>query len=106
MEEFLPAKHNKKTVAVAVEDTKLMGRSREEERRVKEAIVEKNEASSTLFSRTLETKISTVWVEFDEEDPQTSSFSFLGLGDQLAAVADDLLTEGESSTAGKAMHLL
>ncbi|KAG1331243.1 Clathrin assembly protein [Cocos nucifera] len=103
MEELLPTKHNK-TVSVAFEDARLMERSRGEESMVKESKVEKNEGSSTLFSQKLETKISTVWVEFGEEE--SSTFSFVGLDDQLAAVADDLLTEGESSTAGKAMHLL
>ncbi|XP_008808976.2 putative clathrin assembly protein At1g33340 [Phoenix dactylifera] len=106
MEEFLPTEHNK-TASVASEDTKLTRRIREGESMVQEAKVEEmNEASSTLFSKKLETKISTVWVEFDEEDSQTSTFFLPGLDDRLAGVADDLLTEGESSTTGQAMHLL
>ncbi|XP_008782094.2 putative clathrin assembly protein At1g33340 [Phoenix dactylifera] len=94
MEEFLPAKHNK-TVSVAFEDAKLTGRSREEECAVQETKL-------PLFSQKLETKISTVWVEFDEEDSQASStFSFVGPDNRSATVADDLPTEGESSTTGK-----
>nr|XP_010930468.1 putative clathrin assembly protein At1g33340 [Elaeis guineensis] len=104
MEEFLATKCNE-TASVASEDPKLMRRIREGESIVQEAKVkEKNEASSTLFSQKLETKISTVWVEFDEEDSQTSNFFLTGLDHRLAGVADDSPTEGESS--GQAMHLL
>ncbi|WOL11239.1 hypothetical protein Cni_G20001 [Canna indica] len=55
---------------------------------VQEDKLELDEASSILFSKRLETTISTVWVEFDEEeDSQTSSFSFRGLEDCLTGAS-------------------
>ncbi|XP_077231727.1 ENTH/ANTH/VHS superfamily protein [Tasmannia lanceolata] len=45
--------------------------------------------SGTLFPFKLETKISTVWVEFDEEDSQNSCFSVDWFDDRYVGVSDD-----------------
>ncbi|ONK57796.1 uncharacterized protein A4U43_C09F4180 [Asparagus officinalis] len=82
-------------------ETKELGIATSKERESKKKETEAQisyESSTNLFSQGLETKISTVWVEFDDEDDsQRSSFSF-----------DDLIAgEGESSKKTlKSMELL
>ncbi|KAG0470961.1 hypothetical protein HPP92_015507 [Vanilla planifolia] len=64
------------------------------------------DVSRSPFSRKLETKISTVWVEFDDGDSETSSFSVSG-HDNRFRVGYYPSMEGESSRDNsKAMVLL
>ncbi|PKA66737.1 Putative clathrin assembly protein [Apostasia shenzhenica] len=60
------------------------------------------------FSEKLETKISTVWVEFDDGDSEASSMiSMAGFDDRSTDVGSDLLlAEGVSSKSNEAMVFL
>ncbi|XXG60651.1 hypothetical protein AAC387_Pa04g2503 [Persea americana] len=57
--------------------------------------------SASPFSCKLETKISSVWVEFDEDDTKTSCFFFAGIGNASPGFADDLWFDGLEINQGK-----
>lgn len=57
-----------------------------------ESPTESNEPVGALFSQKLETTISTVWVEFDEEDVQTLSFSLASSSTDSSSTAHAMQT--------------
>ncbi|XP_058097514.1 putative clathrin assembly protein At1g33340 [Magnolia sinica] len=61
---------------------------------IKEAEKRPMSVPNTPFSRRMETKISTVWVQFDDEDTQESCLSMEGFNDRSMGIFDGLEFEG------------
>ncbi|XP_073014048.1 putative clathrin assembly protein At1g33340 [Typha latifolia] len=97
MEQFLPTGRNLQPSAAPEDD------------RIKEGKIAREEAAidqNNLFSGRLETTISTVWVEFDEENSQTSNFSFAESNVRSVGAADNIVTKENNSSTRQATALL
>ncbi|CAD5178602.1 unnamed protein product [Musa acuminata subsp. malaccensis] len=102
IEQKLPAgSHCPPSTSSGDQEATETSKQHQQDAAVKEAEFGLHDARNILFSQKFETTISTVWVEFDEEDSQNSSFSLGGVDDCLTGASEDVLTEVDGSWQGR-----